>query len=222
MTDSDTASASYTITLPGKVATPTLDPVGGTYPSTQNIVLSCSTSGATIRYTTDGTEPTLTSIAYSNPISVSSSTVTVKAKAFKSGMTDSDTASATYTITLPGKVATPTFSPVGNTYSSAQTVTISCDTSGATVRYTIDGSEPTSASTVYSVPIAVNSGTVTVKAKAFKSGMTDSDTATATYTITPPGKVATPALTPTSNTYSSAQTVTINCDTSGAAVRYHY
>jgi chitinase len=39
------------------------------------------------------------------------------------------------------------------------------------------------ASATYSSPIAVNTGTVTIKAKAFKSGMTDSATASATYTI---------------------------------------
>jgi hypothetical protein len=218
LTDSDTASATYIILE--KVATPTLNPIGSTYSSVQNVVLSCTTTGATIRYTTDGTDPTSTSTAYSNPIPINTGTVTIKAKAFKAGLTDSDTVSATYTIMPPGKVATPALTPTGNTYFSAQTVTINCDTSGATLRYTIDGSEPTSSSTAYSSPIEVNSGTITVKAKAFKSGMTDSDTATATYTITPTGKVATPTFTPTGNTYSSAQSVTIGCDTSGATIRY--
>ena len=64
-------------------------------------------------------------------------------------MTDSDTASATYTITLPGKVATPSLSPGGGSYSSVQFVTVSCATSGATIRYTNDGSDPTSSSGVY-------------------------------------------------------------------------
>ena len=86
-------------------------------------------------------------------------------------------------------VAPPTFSPVPGTYSSSQSVTIACSTSDATIRYTLDGSEPTSSSVVYSGPIAVNSGTVTIKAKAFKSGMTDSATASATYTIQPAPEV---------------------------------
>jgi len=61
-------------------------------------------------------------------------------------------------------------------------VTLSSSTAGAILRYTVDGSEPSSASTVYSGPIVVSS-TVMIKAKAFKDGMTDSDTATATYTL---------------------------------------
>lgn len=86
-----------------------------------------------------------------------------------------------------GTVATPTFSPAGGTYSSAQSVSISCATSGATIRYTTNGSDPTSSSTTYTGPITVSTST-TIKAKAFKAGMTDSATASAAYTIstTPP------------------------------------
>ncbi len=79
-----------------------------------------------------------------------------------------------------------------------QFVTISCATSGATIRYTNDGSDPTSSSAVYSSPIAINTGTTTIRAKAYKDSMTESDVASATYTIntpTPPPTV-TPAPTP--------------------------
>jgi len=169
------------------VATPTFSPPAGTYSSSQSVTVSCATSGATIRFTLDGSEPTSSSASYSGPISVSSGTVTVRAKAFKSGMTDSDTASATYTIEPPvSKVATPTFSPSGGSYSSSQNVALSCSTSGATIRYTTDGSEPSSSSTAYSSSIQVSS-TTTVKVKAFKSGMTTSDTASVTYIINPTG-----------------------------------
>jgi hypothetical protein len=45
----------------------------------------------------------------------------------------------------------PSFSPGGGTYSSAQSVSITTSTSGASIRYTTDGSTPTSSSgTVYS------------------------------------------------------------------------
>ena len=42
--------------------------------------------------------------------------------------------------------ATPTFSPAAGTYSSAQTVTISTTTGGATIRYTTDGTTPSETS----------------------------------------------------------------------------
>lgn len=80
-------------------------------------------------------------------------------------------------------VATPTFSPVGGKYTSNQDVTIACATSGATIRYTTDGSTPTSTSTLYEGPIPVSS-TTTIIAKAF-SGGEESMVGSATYTIYP-------------------------------------
>ncbi|SEF29536.1 Chitobiase/beta-hexosaminidase C-terminal domain-containing protein [Amycolatopsis pretoriensis] len=79
-------------------------------------------------------------------------------------------------------VAAPTFSPPGGTYSAAQTVTISSATSGATIRYTVDGSTPTASSTLYSGPISVPNSR-TVNAIALKSGSTNSPVSSATYTI---------------------------------------
>ena len=79
-------------------------------------------------------------------------------------------------------VATPTFSPNGGTFTSAQNVTISCATSGATIHYTTDNSTPTASSATYSGAISVTA-TTTIKAIAVKSGMQDSAVASATYTI---------------------------------------
>ena len=78
-------------------------------------------------------------------------------------------------------VETPTFSPKAGTYTEAQTVTIACATSGATIYYTTNGSTPSSTSTKYTSPITV-SETTTLKAIAIK-GSAKSSVATATYTI---------------------------------------
>ena len=166
-----------------QVIAPVISPAEGTYSTTQSVTMVCATSGATIRYTLDGSEPTSSSTVYSTPLSVAVTT-TVKAKAFKSGMTDSLTAKTVISIGAAPlvQVSAPVISPAGSTYSTTQSVTMVCATSGATIRYTLDGSEPTSSSTVYSTPLSV-AVTTTVKAKAFKSGMTDSATAMAVYTI---------------------------------------
>lgn len=153
-TASSVTSGTYTINIP-QVATPTFSPAAGTYSAAQSVTISCSTSGATIYYTTDGTTPTTSSSVYSSAIAVSS-TKTIKALAVKSGMTNSEVASATYTINIP-QVATPTFSPAAGTYSAAQSVTISCSTSGATIYYTTDGNDPTTSSSSIS-----NGGTVNI------------------------------------------------------------
>lgn len=222
-TDSDVAQATYTKSAPSVVATPTFNPGGGTYSSAQSVTISCTTPGATIRYTTNGVDPTSTTgtaVSSGGSVTVSSS-LTLKAKAFLSGWTDSSVATAAFTINIaPSVVATPTFSPGGGTYSSTQTVTISCITSGASIRYTTDGSTPTSSfGTVYSGAISVGS-TATIKAIAYKTGMTDSEVTTATYTINIAQKVATPTINPAAGTYSSPQSVTITCATPGATIRY--
>ncbi len=86
-----------------------------------------------------------------------------------------------FSTSLPPASA-PSFSPAGGTYSSAQTVTISDATPGATIYYTTDGSTPNTGAPVYSSPIAISSNT-TLKAIATASGYSASSVSTATYTI---------------------------------------
>jgi hypothetical protein len=196
------------------VATPTFTPIAGTYTTAQSVTIACTTAGAQIRYTTDGTEPTATSTLYSAAINVATTT-TIKAKGYKTGWLPSETATAAYVIT--GTVATPTFAPVAGTYTTAQNVTLACTTAGAQIRYTTDGTEPTATSTLYSAAINV-AVTTTIKAKGFKTDWTPSATATAAYVIT--GTVATPTFTPLPGNYQNQVDVSIECVTAGASIRY--
>jgi hypothetical protein len=91
---------SVPLSPPPVVATPTMSPSNGTYDSAQSITISCTTSGATVRYTTNGSDPTESSTVYTNPISVASTT-TLKARAWRSGYTTSAVASEVYTINTP-------------------------------------------------------------------------------------------------------------------------
>ncbi len=84
--------------------------------------------------------------------------------------------------TDPEQVSTPVFSPAGGTYEGGVDVGITTTTLGTTILYTTDGSDPNSNSSVYVSPIHVTQ-TTTLKAKAYRSGMQDSDIATASYTI---------------------------------------
>lgn len=147
------------------VATPTISISGST------ATISCSTSGATIYYTTNGNTPTTSSTQYTGAITLSSA-CTIKAIAVKSGMNNSSVASQSYT---PSVVATPVISISGNS------ATITCATSGAQIRYTLDGTTPTANSTLYSSAITL-SQSCTIKAIAIKSGMTNSSVASKSYT----------------------------------------
>ena len=200
-------------------ATPTFTPAAGTFTSAQSVTLSDTTSGASIYYTTNGSVPTSASTLYSAsaPIAVGATT-TINAIAIESGYLNSAVASATYTINLPA--ATPTFSPVPGTYTSAQSVSLADTTTGASIYYTIDGSTPSSGSTLFSAatPIPVNA-TTTIKAIAIATGFSNSAVATGVYTINLP-PAATPTFSPTPGSFSSAQSVTLADATTGASIYY--
>ena len=318
-------------------AAPVFNPAGGSYSSPQQVTITSATSGASIRYTTDGSTPSETAgTVYSGPVDISS-TATLKAIAYASGFADSSVTTANYTIstgggggggttvsfeaenlsytpsgatasaqtdanssgghwvllsgnsvgdnitfsiptvqagtyslqmewkglgsrgilqfavdgtnlgptldqysssatyptttfgtvtfasagthtirlTVTGKnsassgyglsadkfvftatggggggggtVAAPTFNPAAGTYSSAQSVTITSATGGASIRYTTDGSAPSeTAGTLYSGPVSI-SATTTLKAIAYAAGMTDSSVTSGSYTISTGG-----------------------------------
>lgn len=84
------------------VATPTITPATGNYYEAQTVSIETATAGATIHYTTDGSEPSTSSSVYSAPFSVSTTT-TVKAIAVAAGKTNSSV--ATVTLTFPGITA---------------------------------------------------------------------------------------------------------------------
>ena len=68
------------------------------------------------------------------------------------------------------KVDLPKFSPVAGTYTSVQTVSISVLVTTATIRYTLDGSSPsTTKGTIYTGPITISTST-RIKAIAYASG----------------------------------------------------
>ena len=64
-------------------------------------------------------------------------------------------------------------------------VSLTSNTRGATIYYTTDGTEPTTASSVYSEPIVINED-MTLKAMAVKEGLTTSQVATYEYTVFDP------------------------------------
>ena len=125
---------------PGTVATPTFTPDGGSHGALVNVTIATSTSGATIRYTTDDSPPTSTSgTVYSGPVPISSTT-TLKATAYKSGLDDSAVKSATYTFSQAPAMVSPAD---GSTLSGASE-TFSWTANGTTVvkYYLYFGSSP--------------------------------------------------------------------------------
>ena len=114
------------------VATPVFSVASGEIDSGTSVIITCSTEGAKIYYTTHGIEPTAESTEYTAAISVTA-TVTLKAIAVKDGMNNSAVASVSYTIIPEGFVKVKGGTVVGkkntNNYSGVfiegRTVTLS-------------------------------------------------------------------------------------------------
>ncbi len=215
MEQSNNATGAYTVTL--KAATPVMSPPAGAYLTAQNVTLTSATAGATIRYTLDGSTPGATSTLYSGAFAVAAPGKTIKAIALKSGMGNSNVASAAYVI--DGTVAAPVFTPAPGTYAGTQNVTLASATAGATIRYTLDGATPGATSTLYSGAIAVAAPGKTIKAIALKSGMKNSAVSTGAYVIAPE-EVRAPVFSPPAGAYAAAQSVALSSGTIGAAIRY--
>lgn len=83
---------------PAAITAPTYSTAWGTtfYGASAVVTLSTSTPGASIRYTTDGSEPTVSNTLYAGPISLTATT-TIKAKAFFGEFYSSDTMTASFT-----------------------------------------------------------------------------------------------------------------------------
>ncbi len=162
LTLSTVASGVYSILTP----TPALSPTPRSYTAAQSVTLTDSNLAAAIYYTLDGSIPTVNSTPYMGAIAVNSTT-TVRAIAVAPGLTVSGVVTGTYTIQAP----TPTFSPLPGSFSSGQTVSLLDTNSAVAIYYTLDGTTPTSGSTLYTTPISVNA-TTTIKAIAVASGLT--------------------------------------------------
>jgi predicted Zn finger-like uncharacterized protein len=209
---SDIVTADFTISR--AAATPVASPSGGQFDQTQTVSLSCDTPDAAIYYTLDNSDPTESSLKYTEPIEIAEST-TLKARAFKDEWEPSDIVTADFTISRA--VAAPVASPSGGQFDQTQTVSLSCDTPEATLYYTLDNSDPTEASSKYSEAIDVAEST-TLKARAFKDEWEPSDIVTADFTIS--RAVATPVASPSGGQFDQTQMVSLSCDTPDAAIYY--
>ena len=116
-------------------------------------------------------------------------------------------------------VATPVITPNGGELKYGNnTVSIACDTDGATIYYTTNGATPTTNSTKYTGAFTLSSN-ATVKAIAVKTGWNNSSVASASFTYTVE-TVATPTITPNGGEIEAGTTISISCATSGATIYY--
>jgi hypothetical protein len=174
----------YTIsgTVPAQaaaVAQPVFSPPGGLFATSVDVSMTCSTAGATIRYTTDGTTPTQASPAYAGTRLHLTATTTLRALAFKTGLATSELRSETYVAAgaLSGAVtsAGAGLSGVAVSVPGSATVTTAADGS-----YTVRGLAPGTYAVTYSKTgyqtqtqsVTISSGATATKNIALVSGVT--------------------------------------------------
>ncbi|MGA2450185.1 MAG: FN3 associated domain-containing protein [Polyangiaceae bacterium] len=201
---------------PATPAEPTFSPTGtaATQANDFTVSLSDTTTTATICYTLGATPPTCTTtggqavctggaLTYSTPLTVNSTVTTggnveIQALACVPGAAPSGVSASQFTL----QAAKPTFNQAAGiyTYSASLTGTFLTATSGATIRYTTDGSTPSCAtSAVYTAPFVLQTGTYS--AVACKVGYADSQPSAATAITV---NLSAPAITPATGTYSTA------------------
>lgn len=214
-----------------QTSTPIFLPAAGTYTSTQSVTITDTTAGATIYYTTDGSAPTASSIAYTTPIAVNS-TETLKAIAIASEYNDSSITSATYTINItPASINVVSGSGQTTAYGSAFANPLEVivkdangnPVPGAVVNFagaglSFTGAPATTGSNGEASVTATANAIGSLTAVASTNGVTG--TASFSLTATSLGTVSLPTFTPDAGTYTSAQQVTISDSTPGAVIYY--
>ena len=95
-----------------------------------------------------------------------------------------------------GYASIPLFSLTGNFYTGSQSLTLTTTQPGGVIRYSRDGTDPTTASTVYSTPINLDT-TQVIRAKVFATGLLPSATITNDYFINETTKLPILAITTT-------------------------
>lgn len=132
-----TSTAGSPLTAP---LAPVISPVGSTYSTAQQISISIGTPGASVYYLINGGNLTL----YAGPFAVSAtSSVQAIGVTFGGGTyASSQVTTQNYTIQAQTAPAVPIVSPVGGTYATAQQITMSEATPGASIYYLINGGPP--------------------------------------------------------------------------------
>ena len=170
------------------VAAPVFSLPSGTYEEGTEITITCPTEGARIFVTDDGTTPTIESIEVPNGFSFElGGSMTINAIAVVDE-NYSEVVTLEYLIQekqeepIVETVATPTIIPYGGEIDSETAIRIICNTEGATIHYTTDGTEPTEESSVYDDSFTLD-GDATVKAIAVKEGWNNSAVVSVNFTV---------------------------------------
>jgi len=208
---------------------PVFSPDGGVHMDSVMLTMSCATPGASIHYTLDGTTPEATSPLYKKSFTVGVTNVVVIAIALHKGLAPSKVVtSAVYTV----KASAPVLDPTKGDFTAEALIKVTTATTGAELRCTLDGSDPTAETNVVKSPVSVTQTGSLVRCLATRDGLTASDVTSMASAIVI--KAIPPVMTPNSGNgtvwqghkaaneefYVEDAVITMESDTPGAVIVY--
>jgi hypothetical protein len=192
---------------------PVAAPGSSTFTTSITVTLSAK-NGVAIHYTTNGTAPTTSSPTYTVPLTFTATT-TLKAIGVKNGQV-SEIGTFNYTQANPPAVVTATPGD-GTTFTTTQSVTLNTTTPGSTIYYTINGTDPTTSSTVYVSAISLSASTQ-IRAIASNGGV---NSAVTTFNYTKTGSTQPPVANPVAPAeFATTLNVILTTPTPGATIYY--
>lgn len=194
----------------------TASPAGGAYRSVQTVTLASNDSSAAIYYTIDGSDPTAASPQYNPATRITISTNTIlKFRAKDSNANLEQTKTQIYAIDSIAPLTSA--SPVGTSYSTPQTITLTPDDLNASIYYTTTGIAPTTSSAKYTVPLIIST-TTTLMYFAIDTAGNKEAVRTEVYTIDAIAPITTATV--LSGTYASIQSVALTTNDSNASIYF--
>ncbi|WP_426753005.1 chitobiase/beta-hexosaminidase C-terminal domain-containing protein [Myxococcus sp. Y35] len=198
-------------------------PRGGTYHAAQTVTLTCADAGtgcAAIHFTTDGSIPGPHSPRYVSPLTLSADTQ-LRFLAMDAAGNASAVVLEAYAISLDITAPVTTVTPAGGVYRVEPSVVLTCtDEAGgsgcAGTYYTLDGSEPTTASPRYTGPLVI-SDSATLRFFSVDAVGNAEQVMMEQYTVDTVAPMT--AAMPAGGTYEAPVTVTLACSDSGTGCR---
>ncbi len=183
-----------------------------------------------IEGTDDGSVPRTAKFGQSNTVTahlyVSNGTIWLKKDTVASGaffgknvIVGQNTDVSEETGTSNPEVAAPIITPNGGSFFDSVSVNLSTITTGASIHYTLDGTTPTAASTLFTGLFNLTSDT-TVNAIAVRNGFIDSAVTTADFIVQPTPQVDLVTFDPSPDTFQNSVDVTLSTTTPGATIHY--
>jgi hypothetical protein len=151
-----------------------VSPTSGTFVNTIEVRLASNLPGATLRYTVDGSDPTVNAAVYQQPLDIRETT-TIKARLFVGEFPVSEMVSATFT-----RLPAVEFVPRGGRFTNAVSVVLRNHLGLGTIAYTLDGSDPTPTSPIYTGSVTLTASG-TIRARVIVNGFPASEVQSATY-----------------------------------------